>query len=116
MISESRGILKATSALDRETAPIRRLWIEASDGDYPPLSVLTPIDIIVEDANDNDPEFEKVGVGRVYKNRSSVCALDAEVLVEFVWAHFAFELFANAFPLYIHGRISRKVEKILDIL
>lgn len=67
MISESRGILKATSALDRETAPIRRLWIEASDGDYPPLSVLTPIDIIVEDANDNDPEFEKVGVGSVQK-------------------------------------------------
>ncbi|XP_054024570.1 protocadherin alpha-8-like [Dryobates pubescens] len=51
--------LVLTKALDRETAPVHRLVLTASDGGRPSLTGTMELVISVEDANDNAPQFNQ---------------------------------------------------------
>ncbi|CAN8006312.1 unnamed protein product [Ixodes hexagonus] len=55
------GILTVVhgDALDLEATPRLQLWLEARDGDKPPLSSAVRIDVQLTDINDNIPEFEQ---------------------------------------------------------
>ncbi|KAM6122955.1 LOW QUALITY PROTEIN: protocadherin alpha-13-like [Phoenicopterus ruber ruber] len=51
--------LVLTKALDRETMPVERLVVTASDGGRPPLTGTMELVISVLDANDNAPQFNQ---------------------------------------------------------
>ncbi|XP_069725620.1 protocadherin alpha-2-like [Phaenicophaeus curvirostris] len=51
--------LVLTKPLDRETVPVHRLVLTASDGGRPPLSGTMELVISVLDANDNAPQFNQ---------------------------------------------------------
>ncbi|XP_069725623.1 protocadherin alpha-2-like [Phaenicophaeus curvirostris] len=51
--------LVLTKPLDRETVPVHRLLLTASDGGRPPLSGTMELVISVLDANDNAPQFNQ---------------------------------------------------------
>ncbi|NWT78162.1 PCDA1 protein, partial [Lanius ludovicianus] len=51
--------LVLTKSLDRETIPVHRLVLTASDGGRPPLTGTVELVISVLDANDNTPQFNQ---------------------------------------------------------
>ena len=53
------GTLRIKNALDREKRETYTLNITATDQGLPPRSVSTAISVIVEDANDNPPQFSQ---------------------------------------------------------
>ncbi|XP_069725622.1 protocadherin alpha-2-like [Phaenicophaeus curvirostris] len=58
--SRSKSLfLVLTKPLDRETVPVHRLVLTASDGGRPPLSGTMELVISVLDANDNAPQFNQ---------------------------------------------------------
>ncbi|XP_039551587.1 protocadherin alpha-4-like [Passer montanus] len=62
--SRSKSLfLVLTKSLDRETIPVHRLVLTASDGGRPSLTGTMELVISVEDANDNAPQFNQT----VYK-------------------------------------------------
>ena len=69
-LQASTGNLLVVKSLDRETQPVYTLDVEASDSGQPPLSSDSLITVMVLDANDNTPQFEKA----VYQeDLSEVC-------------------------------------------
>ncbi|KAM6322671.1 protocadherin alpha-2-like [Podargus strigoides] len=63
-------------ALDRETVPVHRLVLTASDGGRPPLTGTVELVISVLDANDNAPQFNQ----SVYKVQLPESALEGTVV------------------------------------
>ncbi|XP_058704858.1 protocadherin alpha-3-like [Poecile atricapillus] len=60
--SNARNIepeLVLTKSLDRETIPVHRLVLTASDGGRPSLTGTMELEILVLDANDNAPQFNQ---------------------------------------------------------
>ncbi|KAM6322672.1 protocadherin alpha-7-like [Podargus strigoides] len=58
--SRSKSLfLVLTKALDRETVPVHRLVLTASDGGRPPLTGTVELVISVLDVNDNAPQFNQ---------------------------------------------------------
>ncbi|XP_068061631.1 protocadherin alpha-2-like [Anomalospiza imberbis] len=52
-------LLVLTKALDRETIPVHRLVLTATDGGRPSLTGTMELEILVLDANDNAPQFNQ---------------------------------------------------------
>ncbi|RMB96883.1 hypothetical protein DUI87_26952 [Hirundo rustica rustica] len=90
-------LLVLTKSLDRETIPVHRLVLTASDGGRPSLTGTMELLISVLDANDNAPQFnqsvykvqlaENVAPGTVFfqlkatdKDEGSHCSVELEVL------------------------------------
>ncbi|VDK43754.1 unnamed protein product [Anisakis simplex] len=56
-IDESNGLLTVAAGLDRELRSAYMLNITAQDNGSPPLSAWTTIEVVLEDVNDNIPQF-----------------------------------------------------------
>ncbi|XP_069725617.1 protocadherin alpha-2-like [Phaenicophaeus curvirostris] len=69
--------LVLTKPLDRETVPVHRLVLTASDGGRPPLSGTMELVISVLDANDNAPQFNQ----SVYKVQLPESAAEGTLVV-----------------------------------
>nr|XP_015817127.2 protocadherin-16 [Nothobranchius furzeri] len=53
------GIITTATALDFESEPAPSITVVATDGGRPPLSSKVKVDIVLQDVNDNTPEFPK---------------------------------------------------------
>ncbi|XP_075622259.1 protocadherin alpha-2-like [Balearica regulorum gibbericeps] len=71
-------VLVLTKALDRETMPVHRLVVTASDGGRPSLTGTVELVISVLDANDNAPQFNQ----SVYKVQLPENAAPGTVLLQ----------------------------------
>lgn len=58
-INETSGVLSVAKNLDYETRVVHEMIIVASDGGVPVLTGETRVRVVVQDANDNPPAFEK---------------------------------------------------------
>lgn len=56
-INEQTGIITTTRPLDREMHPEHRITIIASDLAMPPLTSTVTVIVVIDDVNDNAPEF-----------------------------------------------------------
>uniref|UniRef100_A0A0N5AHE5 Protocadherin Fat 4 n=1 Tax=Syphacia muris TaxID=451379 RepID=A0A0N5AHE5_9BILA len=57
VIDQYSGVISVGKPLDREVKSSYVLTINASDGGTPPLSATTTVEILLDDVNDNAPEF-----------------------------------------------------------
>ncbi|XP_013080549.2 protocadherin alpha-7-like isoform X1 [Biomphalaria glabrata] len=81
-IDSKTGALTAVGDLDRETYPVMTFNVFAEDKGFPPLSSSAEVVIILEDVNDNAPEFtqplfriqtlEEVGGTRIIGNITAI--------------------------------------------
>lgn len=58
-IDSKSGIVKAVGDLDRESTPVMRFNVYGTDKGIPPLESSSEIVIILEDINDNAPQFDE---------------------------------------------------------
>lgn len=58
-IDEDTGVISTASVLDYEQFVVHELSVVATDVGFPPLTGETRVRVVVQDANDNPPRFEK---------------------------------------------------------
>ena len=57
-INANSGLITTTGPLNREDKDRYQLTVRAADGGTPQRSSSVPVEVIVGDVNDNDPEFK----------------------------------------------------------
>ena len=67
-INANSGSITTTGPLNREAKDRYQLTVQAADGGTPQRSASVPVEVIVGDVNDNDPEFKGSRAFQVSEN------------------------------------------------